>query len=120
MTLKLISGPTVEPVTVQEVMAWSRLDASNLEPAPGALTCALASPVAPGNVEAGAHRYLATFTTPTGETLAGTVSAAATVADLAEERSRHDRAEDEGSGSSQHEPGDRQPDDTFHRPTQEH
>lgn len=83
MTLKLITEPTVEPLTVQEVMAWSRLDASNQEPAPGVLTCALASPATPGNIDNGAHRYLATFTTSTGETQAGTVSAAATVADKA-------------------------------------
>lgn len=81
MTLRIITQPAVEPVSVAEVMAWSRIDSSSAEPAPGAITAVLASPVAPGNVENGAHRYLATFTTAAGETQAGTVSAAVTVAD---------------------------------------
>lgn len=74
------SAPTVEPVTVAEVVAHLRLGAGNLEPAPGAPTVALAGAGA-GNVDNGVHRYLVTFVTTTGETDAGTVSAAVTVAD---------------------------------------
>lgn len=81
MTLRIVTPPAVEPVSVAEVMAWSRIDSSSAEPAPGAITAALASPVAPGNVDNGAHRYLVTFTTAAGETQAGIVSTAVTVAD---------------------------------------
>lgn len=81
MTFKVITAVTVEPVTVAEAMAQCRIDESNQEPAPGAITCALISPAAAGNVDNGAHRYLATFVTADGETQAGTVSAAVTVAD---------------------------------------
>ena len=83
MSLVVYSPPASEPLTVAEVMAHLRLDASNQEPAPGVLTCALASPVVAGNVDNGAHRYLATFVTADGETQAGTASAAVTVADKA-------------------------------------
>jgi uncharacterized phiE125 gp8 family phage protein len=41
----------------------------------------LISPAVAGNVDNGAHRYLATFVTAAGETQAGTPSAAVTVAD---------------------------------------
>lgn len=77
MTLRIITPPAVEPVTVAEVMTWSRIDASNQEPAPGAITVALAG-LGAGNVNSGAHRYLATFVTANGETQAGTVSASVT------------------------------------------
>jgi uncharacterized phiE125 gp8 family phage protein len=60
-------------------MAHAKIDADNQEPAPGALTCALGSGV--GNVDNGAHRYVVTFVTATGETQAGDISAAVTVAD---------------------------------------
>lgn len=73
MTLRLIVPPAVEPVSVAEVMQWSRIDASGQEPAPGAITAALAGAGA-GNVDNGAHRYLATFVTADGETQAGTIS----------------------------------------------
>ena len=72
-----------EPLTVPEVIAQLRLDASNAEPPPGAITVALAAPAAPGSVTAGAHRYLATFVTADGETQAGELSAAVTIADAA-------------------------------------
>ncbi len=65
------------------VEGHAKLDARNQEPAPGAMTCALASPAAAGALTAGAYRYLATFTTATGETQAGQVSSAVTVADPA-------------------------------------
>lgn len=75
------AAPATEPLTIAEVMRHCQIDASNQEPAPGVLTCALASPAVAGNVDNGAHRYLATFVTADGETQAGTVSAAVTVAD---------------------------------------
>lgn len=81
MTIVVQTAPAVEPLSVAEVMAHCRIDAGNQEPAPGVLTCALASPAAAGNVDNGAHRYRATFVTADGETQAGTVSAAVTVAD---------------------------------------
>jgi uncharacterized phiE125 gp8 family phage protein len=62
-------------------MRHCQIDASNQEPAPGAITAALAGTPIAGNVDNGAHRYLATFVTADGETQAGTVSAAVTVAD---------------------------------------
>src|SRR5262245_36044250 len=79
MTLRIITPPAIEPVKVREVMAWSRISTSAQEPAPPANTAALASPAAPGNVDNGAHRYLATFVTADGETQAGIVSEAVTV-----------------------------------------
>lgn len=79
--LKLITAPSVEPVSIAEAMAYCRIDASNHEPAPGIITAALASPAVAGNVDNGVHRYLATFVTADGETEAGTISAAVTVAD---------------------------------------
>jgi uncharacterized phiE125 gp8 family phage protein len=77
------AAPAVEPLSIAEVMAHCRLDASNQEPAPGALTCALASPAVAGSVTAGAHRYRVTFGTADGETEAGAISSAVTVADAA-------------------------------------
>lgn len=81
MTLRLISGPAVEPVSVAEASTWGRIDSSSKEPAPGVITVALGTGA--GNVNNGAHRYLATFVTADGETQGGTVSAAVTVVDLA-------------------------------------
>ncbi len=72
---------TSEPVTIDEAKRACGVDGTNAEPAPGVITVALTSPAAPGNVENGAHRYLATFVTADGETEAGAVSAAATVVD---------------------------------------
>ena len=77
--LKVYSQPATEPVTVAEVMHACRIDGSNQEPAPGAITVALGSGA--GNVDNGAHRYLATFVMADGETEAGTISSAVTVAD---------------------------------------
>ncbi|MDO8313069.1 MAG: hypothetical protein Q7T25_14135 [Sideroxyarcus sp.] len=81
--IEVYAAAATEPVTVAEVMAHCHLDASNQEPAPGVITAALAGTPIAGNVTAGAHRYLATFVTADGETQAGTVSAAVTVADAA-------------------------------------
>lgn len=83
MTIVVYTAAATEPLTVAEVAAHLRLDASNNEPAPGLITVALASPAVAGNVTAGAHRYLATFVTADGETEAGQISAAVTVADAA-------------------------------------
>ena len=77
------SAPATEPLSVAEVKAHLRLDESNQEPAPGAITVALASPAVAGNVTAGTHRVLATFVTADGETQAGETSAAVTVVDAA-------------------------------------
>lgn len=79
--LRRITEPAAEPLTIAEVATHLRLDSSNAEPAPGALSCALASPAAPGNVDNGAHRYRVTFVTADGETEGGIISAAVTVAD---------------------------------------
>lgn len=81
MGLVLTTAPAAEPVTIAEVMAHLRLDDSSQEPPPAAPSAALVSPAAPGNVDNGAHRYLATFVTADGETQAGTASSAVTVAD---------------------------------------
>lgn len=77
----VVTPPAVEPLTVSDVLEHLRLDESNQEPPPSAITAALAATPAAGNVEAGAHRYLATFVTADGETQAGTASDAVTVAD---------------------------------------
>lgn len=79
--LVVSTAPATQPITVDEVKQFARIDGTNAEPAPIAPTAALASPAVPGNVDNGAHRYLATFVTAAGETEAGTVSAPVTVAD---------------------------------------
>lgn len=83
MSIVVYSAAATEPLTVAEVAAKCRIDAANTEPAPGAVTVALAAPAIAGNVTAGVHRYLATFVTADGETQAGTVSDPVTVADAA-------------------------------------
>jgi uncharacterized phiE125 gp8 family phage protein len=79
--LVVSTAPTVEPLTVVDVVTHLRLDESNYELPPSAVTAALASPAAPGNVDNGDHRLRVTFATPDGETQAGTASAVVTVAD---------------------------------------
>jgi uncharacterized phiE125 gp8 family phage protein len=74
--LVLFAAPTEEPITVDRVKVHCQIDASQQEPAPGAITVALIT--AAGNVNAGVHRYLATFCTATGETQAGIISAPVT------------------------------------------
>ena len=81
MSIVVVTPPTTEPVTVQEVMDHCRIDEANQEPAPSAPTAALASPAAAGSVDNGAHRYAVSFVTSTGETQAGVVSSVVTVAD---------------------------------------
>lgn len=80
MSLIRTVAPTVEPVSVAEVVTHLRLDATQQEPAPGVVTVALAGAGA-GNVDNGAHRYRCTFVTADGETEGGDISAAVTVAD---------------------------------------
>src|SRR4051812_27723432 len=80
MALSLVTAPATEPLTIAEVKSHLRLGDSDGEPAPTLVTAALAAAGA-GNVDNGAHRYLATFVTADGETDAGTISAAVTVAD---------------------------------------
>lgn len=74
-------APSVEPLSLAEVEAHLRLDVGNYEPAPSAPTVALISPAVAGNVDNGAHRYLVTFITASGETEAGAQSASVTVVD---------------------------------------
>lgn len=81
MTIVVYTAPATEALTVADVIAHLRIDESGAEPPPSAVTAALASPVAPGNVDNGAHRYAVTFVTSDGETQAGTASAAVTVVD---------------------------------------
>lgn len=81
MNLTVTTAAATEPLTMAEVKQFCRLDGTNAEPAPGAITAALASPAVAGNVDNGAHRYLATFVTADGETEAGAVSSVVTVAD---------------------------------------
>lgn len=77
----VVTPPTSEPVTLDEVTAACRLDETNQEPAASAPTAALAATPIAGNVDNGAHRYLVTYVTSTGETQAGVVSSVVTVAD---------------------------------------
>lgn len=79
--IEVYAAAAAEPVTAAEVCAHARIDASNVEPAPGVITAALPGTPVAGNVDNGAHRYRATFVTSTGETDGGTISAAVTVAD---------------------------------------
>lgn len=78
MTYVVYSAPATEPVSVAEVMQHCRIDASNQEPAPGAITVALVAES--GNVDNGSHRYRLTFVTADGETQAGDISAAVAIA----------------------------------------
>lgn len=80
MTIVVYAAPATEPLSVADVMIHARIDASSQEQPPGAIAAALAGAGA-GNVDNGAHRYLAVFVTSTGKTQGGTVSAAVTVAD---------------------------------------
>ena len=81
MTIVVVTPPAIEPISVTELMVPLSLDASNQEPPPGVFTVAPATPAVSGNVNAGSHRWLATFVTADGETQAGQVSAAVAVAD---------------------------------------
>lgn len=77
----VVTPPATEALTIAEAAAHCRLDETNQENAPSAPTAALPGTPIAGNVDNGAHRYLVTFVTADGETQAGVVSAAVTVAD---------------------------------------
>ena len=79
MGLRLITPPAIEPLSIAEVSTHLRLDATNAEPAPGALVSVLGSGA--GLVTNGAHRYVVTFVTSDGETQAGAASVSVTVVD---------------------------------------
>lgn len=81
MTIVVFTTPTTEPLTVAEVVEQAQLDATNQELPPSAQTAALAGTPVAGNVDNGAHRYLCTFVTSSGETQAGTPTSVVTVAD---------------------------------------
>lgn len=74
------SGPALEPVTVQELKDHAKLDTNGHEPAPGAPTVALAGAGA-GNLSNGVYRWRVTVVTADGESEAGAISDAVTVAD---------------------------------------
>lgn len=74
-------APAVEPLTVTEARDHLLKDSASGEAVPSAPTVDLASPAAAGNVDNGAHRYAVTFVTADGETSAGDISDAVTVAD---------------------------------------
>ncbi len=78
--LSLVIPPATEPLTIAEVKTHLRLDALNQEPSPAAPTVTLAG-LGAGGVTVGAHRYLSTFVTATGETEAGTPSGQVVVVD---------------------------------------
>jgi uncharacterized phiE125 gp8 family phage protein len=80
MALSLVAAPASEPLSIADVKSHLRLDSTTGEPAPTAITIALAA-LGAGNLTNGAYRYLATFVTADGETDAGQMSAAVTVAD---------------------------------------
>ena len=82
-SLTLVTAPVVEPLTVSEVAQRARIDSMNQEVPPSAFSATLAATPIAGSVNAGAHRYLATFVTADGETQAGGISAPVTVADIA-------------------------------------
>lgn len=79
--LVVVTPPTTEALTLAEATEHCQIDDTNAEPAPSAPTAALAATPIAGNVDNGAHRYLVTYVTSTGETQAGVASAAVTVAD---------------------------------------
>lgn len=79
--LVVVTPPTTEALTLAEATEHCQIDDTNQENAPSAPTAALATTPIAGNVDNGAHRYLVTYVTSTGETQAGVASAAVTVAD---------------------------------------
>lgn len=99
MSRVLVTGPTVEPVTLEEIKAFLKISGPRRpasmdeprddggegfqEPAPVAPDVDMISPAAPGNVTNGIHRWLQTFVTADGETNAGQVSEALEVVDKA-------------------------------------
>lgn len=79
MAFVVSTPPAVEPLTVAEVIAHLRLDESNQEPPPGALTATLG--VGAGLVDNGSHRYGVVFVTADGTTQLGSIDDPVIVAD---------------------------------------
>lgn len=81
MSVKIVTPPSVEPLTLAEIKPHLRLDSFSAELAPNAMNAPVLAGAGAGNVDNGAHSYLATFITATGETEAGVASASVTVSD---------------------------------------
>ena len=81
MPIQIVTPPSVEPLTLAEVEAHLRLDTTSYELAPNAMSAPALAGAGTGNVDNGAHAYLATFVTATGETQAGVSSTPVTVID---------------------------------------
>lgn len=79
MSIRVITPPAFEPVSISDVMAAARIDTSNQEPSPSAPQAILTS--GDGSVDNGMHRYCVTFVTDDGETQAGDVSSMVFVTD---------------------------------------
>lgn len=80
MHLRIVTEPSIEPVSVAEVKSFLRIDDSDGEAAPQAPQVALAGDGA-GNLSNGMYRYRLTFVTADGETEGGQISDAVTIAD---------------------------------------
>jgi uncharacterized phiE125 gp8 family phage protein len=83
MSLTLITGPALEPITLAELRRHLQLNDTAGEPAPTAPAVALPSTPVAGDCDAGAWRIGFTFVTADGETELGPLSDAVTVADPA-------------------------------------
>lgn len=81
--LTLVSGPAIEPLTVADVTAQLRIDATNQEPAPADAPTAVLAFLGAGLVDVGVHRYAVSFVTPDGETPPGPLSAPVTIVNAA-------------------------------------
>lgn len=77
--MTLVTGPAIEPLTVADVTAQLRIDATNQEPAPTDAPTGVLVFATPGNVNAGVHQYAVSFGTAEGETPPGPMSGPVTV-----------------------------------------
>lgn len=76
MSLVVVTGPALEPLSVAEVRAHLRIGSDKVLTPPAAPTVALVASA--GNVNAGDHRWRVTFVNVDGESDAGEISAAIT------------------------------------------